>query len=263
MILPPDEGLAPAEAFDAMVVGQPDLKYRQVMASIRKSIEAGLTRGTRLPNERTLAEQFSVSRLTVRRALDELELLGLIRRAQGAGTFVEGPSAERGATVRSFTDTMQARGSIPTSRVLDIRIHAVTSEQGWLLGLSPGEEVLEIERLRLADQIPMCIERSMFPFARVAGIENSDLTGSLYAVLDREYGIRIARVKQELRATSLSPEQAELLGCPPHSPALSSHHIAFDDTGMPVESSSSIYRGDRYSIKLDTELSMTTSEEHT
>jgi GntR family transcriptional regulator len=246
---------------EEIIVTQLDLKYQQVMASISASIERGLPRGSRLPNERTLAQQYNVSRLTVRRALDELEALGLIRRVQGAGTFVEGPSAERGATVRSFTDTMQARGSVPTSRILDLGIRAASNEQGWDLGLSPGEEVVEIERLRVADHIPMCIERSSFPLAKVAGLDSRDLTGSLYAVLERDYGIRISRVTQELRATSLTPEQADLLGCPPYSPALSSHHVAFDVDGSPIESSSSIYRGDRYSIRLDTELPVGQREE--
>lgn len=226
-------------------------RYQFVIDHVRELVGNGLPRGSRLPTERVLAETLSVSRLTVRRALTELEGLGEVRRIQGSGTFVDGPSVEKGNRIRSFTAEMEARGAKPGASVLEIEQKPANAEVSWRLGVSPGEPVIEIRRLRTADGIPMSIETDILRAELVPGIEDRDLTGSLYALLRFEYQLVLASGSQTFRATTLEPDLAALLSVAPHSAALEVHHVTYGSDGAGIAVSTALYRGDRYTISLD------------
>lgn len=236
-----------------LAMGQPvdPFKYQVVTDHIRSLVSNGLPRGSRLPTERELADQLGVSRVSVRRAFDDLESSGEVRRVQGSGTFVEGPSVEKGAAIRSFTQEMASRGSTPGARVLSARTSAASSEMSWLLGIPPGEPVIELTRLRTADGIPMCIETDTLQERRVPGLLSHDLEGSLYDLLRSEYGIDLATVRQTFRATTLDPDAAALLSVAPHTAALDVEHLAYTADGTPVQAASSLYRGDRFSVSVE------------
>lgn len=235
----------------AMAHAADPFKYQIVIDHIRALVNNGLPRGSRLPTERELADQLGVSRVSVRRAFDELEATDEVRRVQGSGTFVEGPSVDKGVGLRSFTQEMASRGSRPGAQVLSAVVKPVSSDVGWLLGVPPGEPVVELRRVRTADGIPMCIETDTLPERLVPGLLEQDLRGSLYDLLKSQHGIELASVKETFRATTLSPEVAELLSVPPHSPALEMSHIAYASDGTAVHSSLSLYRGDRYSVTVE------------
>lgn len=226
-------------------------KYQLVIDHIRSLISNGLPRGSRLPTERVLAEQLEISRVSVRRALDALVDSGEVRRVQGSGTFVEGPSVEKGGVIRSFTQEMTSRGSVPGARVLSITTRAADADLSWQLKISPGEPVLEVRRLRTADSIPMCIETDVIPEKLAPGLADLDLAGSLYEVLESAYGIELSSVRQTFNATTLDAETAALLAVAPHSAALEVHHVAYAPDGTAIHSSSALYRGDRYRVTID------------
>ncbi|MEZ3159515.1 GntR family transcriptional regulator [Microbacterium sp. BWT-B31] len=227
------------------------LRYQLAIEYVRGLIRDGLPRGTRLPTERDLAGRLAISRVSVRRALDELEESGEIRRVQGSGTFVDGPAIEKGRGIESFTAEMTAMGSVAGAIVHSVEVKSASADVSWQLGISPSEPVIEIRRVRTADGIPMSFEIDSLPHSRVPGLESCDLSGSLYRLLSSRYSVELARVQQTFRATTLDPSDAELLSVAPYSAALSVHHVAYETTGSPIYVSESLYRGDRYSLTID------------
>src|SRR6476659_6978471 len=114
--------------------------------------------GEAIPSERRLSTDLSVSRLTLRAALDELVREGYLVRRHGSGTFVSEPKIAQQLTMTSFTDDMRSRGLNPASETLDIRTVPAGARLGRLLHVSPSESVLVADRLRLADGESMAIE---------------------------------------------------------------------------------------------------------
>nr|WP_055503139.1 GntR family transcriptional regulator [Nonomuraea pusilla] len=212
-------------------------------------LSAQLSPHDRLPTERSLAEEFSLSRLTVRRVLDQLEQEGHVYRVQGSGTFVSEPRIAKSMELTSFSEDMRSRGRRPGSlHVTSERVPA-GAEIGYALRISPSAEVLHVRRVRTADDEPMCLENSYFPSELIPGDLVLTLHGSLYAELATR-GITLHRAEQTIRATVLDPADAEALQAPPFSPAFLVQRTAYDARGRAIERGESLYRGDRYFYQL-------------
>ena len=222
-------------------------RYQQLRRHIAAAIGAGeLTPGEHLPPERDLAERAGVSRVTVRKAVAQLVAEGLVEQRQGAGSFVRAP-AERLqqslSSLVSFTETMQARGIVSTSRILDRGIFTPHPAEIVGLGLSPQEKVARIERLRSAGETPIALERSSLPrdiLPRPEAVQQS-----LYEVLRRD-GTAPTRALQRVTAENLSAEDAALLRLPEGAAALRIVRTAYLASGRPVELTSGLYRSDIY-----------------
>ncbi|MCK2218708.1 GntR family transcriptional regulator [Actinomadura sp. ATCC 31491] len=205
----------------------------------------------RLPPERVLAEEFAVSRLTVRRVIDELEREGRVYRVQGSGTFVSEPRIRKSVELTSFSEDMRSRGLRPGSLEVSCERVPAGAGVGYALGLSPSAEVLHIRRVRTADDEPMCLEHSYLPAELLpGGLEPEELHGSLYEVLAARHGLTLHRAEQTIKATVLDPDDARALGAPPFSPAFLVQRTGYDVRGRAVERADSLYRGDRYSYRL-------------
>jgi len=222
--------------------------YQQLRRALREAIaDNRLAADEALPAERDLAAEFEVSRITVRKALDELVSEGLLTRRQGAGTFVT-PKAEARveksfSTLSSFSEDMISRGRRPESAWLSRTAGAVTPEEALTLGLSPGSLVYRFNRIRYADGDPMALEYSTIPgFCLPSELAVEE---SLYEALDR-YTTRPVRALQRLRAVLFTSEQAKLLGVPAGSPGLFIERRGFLKDGRPMEVTQSYYRGDAY-----------------
>lgn len=211
-------------------------------------LERELAPHARMPTERALAEQFSVNRLTVRQVLQRLEQEGRIYRSQGSGTFVAEPHVAKSLEFTSFTSDMISRGVVPGTQLLAVTTQAAGAKVGFSLSISPRDIVVCLDRLRLGDGRPMCVERTYHPADLVPGMAERDLTGSLYDILTKDYGITLERAHQSIRATVLTEEEAKLLETAPFSPALHASRIVHDQRGRVVEFAKSIYRGDRYTF---------------
>lgn len=157
--------------------------YQQVMHGIRGQIEAGaFPPGTQIPTEHELAGEYNVGRVTVRRAIEELVSEGLLTKQQGRGTFVKAPKLVRkvqfGSDVQSFSTACRGDGLVPSATlVARYRTPAGTDAAGFL-GMPSGSELLVVERLRRADDIPVLLDRSYFPAERFAFLEEAKLDGS-------------------------------------------------------------------------------------
>jgi GntR family transcriptional regulator len=205
--------------------------------------------GAALPSERQLSADLGVSRLTLRAALDDLAREGHLVRRRGSGTFVQQPKIAQELTMTSFSEDMRRRGMVPGSRTLSLTTELAGARLGRALQLSPGEKILVIRRLRLADGETMAIETLHLPEKLVPGLEPEDLDkGSLYELLGETYGIQIAEGTQAIEPTVTDAEESAALGVPLHSPAFLFERTSRDAEGRTIEFVQSVYRGDRYRI---------------
>jgi GntR family transcriptional regulator len=227
-------------------------KQSETRAQVLDLIER-LGVGDAIPSERQLSADLSVSRLTVRAALDELVREGYLVRRRGSGTFVSEPKIAQELTMTSFTDDMRRRGMSPGSRTLSLEIVPAGARLGRILHVSPSERVMVAQRLRLADRETMAIEELHVREALVPGLTARELEEqSFYELLRDRYGIEIVGGMQTIEPTVTNEEESKALGVPLHSPAFLFERVTRAESGEIVEYVRSIYRGDRY--RLVTEL---------
>jgi GntR family transcriptional regulator len=218
--------------------------YQRLQRILRDAINSRvLAPDDALPAERDLAEEFSVSRITVRKALDGLVGEGLLTRRQGAGTFVAARVEKNFSKLSSFSEDMAARGRKAHSIWLSRARGAVTPEESMAMGLSPGTAVYRFSRIRYADNVPMALEHSTVPAYALTSAEA--VNTSLYEALEQT-GHRPVRALQRLRAVLFAPEQAELLGIKARDAGLLIERRGFLADGKAVELTQSYYRGDAY-----------------
>lgn len=222
--------------------------HHQVYLDLRSALDGGEWKpGDRLPTERELAARYGCSLITVRRALSELVHEGRIERTRGRGTFVLAPRIDVDfAGSLSFTEEMQTRGLDPATRLIAARPESAGAAVAGALGLAPGSPTLYLERLRLADSLPLLLEQVHLPAERFPGLLATDLEGrSLYDLLSERYDVRVARTRETLEPVLLRVREARLLDRRPGSPALLIEGIASTSEGTPIEFSRTFVRGDR------------------
>jgi GntR family transcriptional regulator len=227
--------------------GRAGSKGAQLRSYLLGLIDDQLKPHDQLPTERELAENFGVTRLTVRRALDQLGYEGRVYRTQGAGTFVSEPRIAKSVELTSFTQDMWARGLVPGSKDTKVEEIAAGAEIGARLALSPRDHVAHISRVRTADGEPMCIENTYIPAKLAPGLAERAIDGSLYQLLTETYHLKIEKAEQSIHATVLDPPLAALLGVPEFSPAFKVLRVAYDAKNQRIEYAESVYRADRYS----------------
>src|SRR5436305_8205654 len=179
----------------------------------------GLGVGTAIPSERQLSVDLGVSRLTVRAALDDLAREGYLVRRRGSGTYVQQPKISQQLTMTSFSEDMRRRGMTAGSKTLSLTRQLAGPRLGRFLNVSPGQEVVVVKRLRLADGVSMAIETLHIPANVVPDVGPRDLEGSFYELLRDRYGIEIATATQTNEPTVTNEEEAAALEVPLHSPA--------------------------------------------
>jgi GntR family transcriptional regulator len=206
----------------------------------------------RLPPERELAARLGVARETLRRTLRELQHEGILERRQGAGTFVSGQSWLKPLLLRSFSEDMIERGLVPSSEILSSRAVRADAKVARRLKLVPGSRVLEVRRLRLASGEPMALEETYLCLQTLPGFDVDCLAvESLYHVLQRDYGVVPRNAAQEIQATVLTEEEAQLLDVAPFSPAMMVERQVYSTDGQAFEYGKTIYRADRYRFEVN------------
>ncbi len=218
--------------------------YQQLQRSIREAIGSQLLApDDALPAERQIATDLSVSRITVRKAIEGLVEEGLLVRRQGSGNFVSARIEKNFAKLTSFSEDMQARGRKPHSVWLKKTEGTVSPEEALTLGLSPGTPVYRFHRVRYADDAPMAVELATVVASCLPSLSAVD--NSLYEALEGA-GNRPTRALQRLRALLLNAEQAKLLNAREGDAGLLAERLGFLRDGRAVEFSQSFYRGDTY-----------------
>ena len=220
--------------------------YLQLQDTLRDAITSRrLAPDAAIPTERELAEEFKVSRITVRKAVDGLVYEGLLTRRQGAGTFVNKRVEKSYSKMSSFTEDMISRGRVPSSKWLSKSAGLVNPEEALAMGLSPGTMVFRFNRMRFADGTSMGLDYATVPANCLPSLDA--VTNSLYEALEAA-GTRPVRALQRLRAVAFNAEQAQLLEIPVGSPGLLIERRGFLADGRPAEYTQSYYRGDAYDL---------------
>jgi len=206
--------------------------------------------GDMIPPESELIKEYQVSRNTVRQVLDKLVNDGLIYRQRGRGSFVAHPTLEQSMTrIVSFTEDMQQRGFTPGTQVITADLIPAEEEIASQLELTPGEQLVLLRRLRLADGEPMSIEESYLIHKYCPDVlKHNYAKNPLRKVLEEEYGIRIASAKQVIQAIQAPPDLAQLLDIQAGAALLQITRISFSQGRIPVEYLRIHYRADRYSL---------------
>lgn len=221
--------------------------YERLKIAIEQAIADGtVSPGDLLPSERELALLTDMSRVTVRKAIQRLVETGALIQRQGSGTFVA-PRIQRMQQsllqLTSFTEQMRQLGREPRSTWLDRGVYTATSVEQMQLGLSPGDRVSRLNRLRLADDIPMLISYTSISTSILPDPNMVD--ASLYVVLD-QLGNRPARGLHRLSAVNLGAAEAALLAVPEGQAGLLVESISYLDSGKVIERTRSVCRGDVY-----------------
>ncbi|WP_443027801.1 GntR family transcriptional regulator [Sphingopyxis sp. MWB1] len=221
--------------------------YLQLQKLLRDAIDNQVVKADEaIPTERDLAEEFEVSRITVRKAIDGLVEDGIVARRRGAGTFVTRPRVEKSfSKLTSFSQDMRSRGRQPHSKWVSKTAGSVTPEEALSLGLSPGSLVYRFHRIRYADDTSMALEFATIPAYCLSSVEA--VGASLYEALEAAGHLPV-RALQRLRAIAFNAEQAETLGIEAGMPGLFIERRGFLADGRTAEFTQSYYRGDAYDV---------------
>ena len=229
--------------------------YRRIEEDLLAQIADGqLEPGQAIPTERELCACYGVSRITVRRAIGELEARGYVHRYQGKGTFVSRSRIRREmGQLISFSNEMRAQGRDPGSRLLSLQHRPADKSVAALLQTGEGESIWIVERLRLADDEIISLGISYLnlpPHLYLTPLELNTV-GSLWSVLESK-GIQIVEGEATIRATVADAHYADLLGVDEGSPLLVREGLNYSvgDQLVPLEAFETISRADRYQFSL-------------
>lgn len=247
-------GRDPAEAGQHALFATGDVRLPAggpLYLRLRRWLEAAIAArrleiGDALPSERDLAKRLDLSRVTVRKAVQELVRDGVLVQRHGSGTFVA-PQPQRVeqslSRLTSFAEDMASRGMPVTSLWLERGLHTPTPEESAALGLSADARVARIARLRCSGDLPLAIERAALAAATLP--DPQAIGTSLYAHLET-LGHRPVRAIQRIRAVGLGEADAGLLELSPGAAVLQIERTSFAASGEVIEFTRSIYRGDTY-----------------
>ncbi|WP_025134175.1 GntR family transcriptional regulator [Leucobacter sp. PH1c] len=239
----------PDEVFADLDRSGPVPLYFQISSRLERAIREGtIPAGARLENEIAIGERLSLSRPTVRRAIQELVDKGLLVRRRGIGTQVVQARVSRPVELTSLHEDLTRVGHTPTTRVLSLEHIPADDETAQLLRVPLGAEITRIRRLRGTDSAPVAILENLLP------PEFSDITAEaltehgLYEIL-RARGITIKVANQTIGARRAQGDEHELLDVPKGGPLLTMDRVAFDQGGRVVEAGHHCYRPDLYSFE--------------
>jgi GntR family transcriptional regulator len=218
---------------------------------VEDSLALDMTNGVllpaaRLPPEETLIERFAVSRTTVRTAIQNLIRRGLVEIRRGKGTFVTRPKIMQELTaLTGFVEDMQAVGRESSARVLGRQVVEANDTVATHLDLAKGEPVVRIQRVRLADGMPLSFDETYLPLELGEKIMADDLaTQPIFALLEQKYGTPLTEAEYRLEAVSADAVVAKALGIAVGSPIFLIERTSYSTDHRPVDYERLYYRGD-------------------
>lgn len=225
--------------------------YQQLNQLLRELVRRGdYAPGARFLTERQVCERFAVSRATANKALSNLVAEGTLEFRKGIGTFVRGGALHYDTrTLASFTEKALALGKSPTTRVLkwrQVAARTLADHVQVALRLNPGDSAFALERLRLADNVPVILERRQIVARFCPDLERVDLESSLYAVWTRKYSLALGGADEVIRAVHVRSAEARLLEVRSGAPAFLIHSTGYLAEGAPLWLEETWYRGDMY-----------------
>jgi GntR family transcriptional regulator len=221
--------------------------YARIEETIAAEIAQGEYRpGDQLPTEDALLERFQVSRITVRRAIQNLVSRGLLEIRRGLGTFVLSPRIEAELTkLTGFVEDMNAAGRKATARVVSQGVVAASARVAERLRLSKGTKVMQIKRVRLGNGMPISFDETYLPLPLGKQIVRNDLrVHPIFTLLEEEYGVPLVEADYELEAVIASKAVAAALQIKVGSPIFQIERTSMTSGHQPVDYEVLSYRGD-------------------
>ena len=222
------------------------VQLREILRSVTR--QEGLAH-TPIGSERELMARHEVSRATVREAIGQLVSEGLLYRVHGKGTFIAAERVESQLHLASFTEDMRRRGLEPETRVLDVSLRRPPAREAVALRMESDAEAWRLERLRIAGGEVMALEVGWFPEHLLPGLDEHDLSQSLYTLFSEAYGLGVDSAQQTVWAESADDRRIKLMGLPPGVPLLAFRRTSSAGQ-LAVEHTLSWYRGDRYQVNM-------------
>ena len=224
--------------------------YQQLMSRLKNDITAGVyAPGARVPSEQVLCDTYGVSRVTVRKAMQDLVEAGLLVRRQGKGTFVAKERIQRNLQqITGFSQACMQNGHSAGARLVSAELVEADHGDAEKLGVLPGSRVVEIIRLRLCDGEPVMLEINRFPAAYDFLLQES-AEGSLYERL-MQHGLIPTSAVHDISLGHATPRAARQLGCQPGDALLLLDETVLDQHGEPLHLSRQWIRGDKYTFRI-------------
>lgn len=221
--------------------------YIKIHNQIKRDVENHVYKvGDRIPAERQLAVKFGVSRMTLRQAIKTLEEEGILERRLGSGTYVASQKVqEKMSGIMSFTEITQANGQIPSSKLISYQIGKPSLSEKERLNLNPDSEVLRMERIRFADETPICYEVVTIPYHLVENLSKDDISTHLYETLNKN-GYRIGRVTEHISAAVANENDARLLNTKKGEALITRRQVTELSNGQPFEYTRARYVAERF-----------------
>lgn len=227
--------------------------YQQLQEEIKHGIQSGKYKyEEKIPTEPELSEKYGVSRITVRRAVDELCMEGYLVKKQGKGTFVCRPKLLRkiaqSKEVQGFSESCLANHMIPGARVVSRKVSAAKGEEAQFFHIKEKEKVIYIQRVRTADDIPIMLENNFFNYEKFPFLETADLeNASLFQILKENSQIEVSQtVKSTLEVVKAEPYHSKLLDVAVGEPLFYMNAFFADDKGDPIFIGRQYMVGSRY-----------------
>lgn len=224
--------------------------YQQIKALITQSLQSGEWRpGELIPSEVELANRFKVSQGTVRKAIDELAAENLVVRRQGKGTFVATHHEARAEFrfLRLIPDVGEPH--LAQNTIIEVRRLRASAEVARLLEMKSGDPVIFIKRVQAFDAVPTILEEIWLSGALFKGLTAerlNDYKGPMYGLFETEFGTRMIRATEKIRAVEADHEVAELLAVAPGVPLLSVERVSYTYGDKPVEVRRGLYLTHRH-----------------
>lgn len=224
--------------------------YEQVFQRLKHDIEAGRYSETgRLPIEADLADMYEVSRITVRRAVNELVEQGLVEKKQGKGTFITKPKISRNMKkLQSFSEICEQIGVKPGAKMMENRLVEADEDVAAGLGVEPGSSVVFVSRLRYADHDPVQIERSYFPLKYSFLLDARFDDNSLFDYLKEQSGARVASSEKVIELCRATSVEAAQLGVRKGDCLLFVRSTVYDQEDQPLYYGIQLINGGRFSL---------------
>jgi GntR family transcriptional regulator len=227
--------------------------YQQIKVLILQSLQGGEWKpGETIPSEMDLAARFRVSQGTVRKAIDELAAENLVVRRQGKGTFVATHAEQQVQYrfLRLLPDSGDTTREGPAERsIIECKRQRAPADIARALGLRSGDAVLQVRRVLAFQGVPTILEDLWLPAAPFKGLTAERLDayrGPMYALFETEFGVRMVRAEEKIRAIAASAPATELLSVKPGAPLLSVERTAYTYNDLPMELRRGIYRTDTH-----------------
>jgi GntR family transcriptional regulator len=222
-------------------------RYIEIADYLRELVEQARP-GQRLPSDAELCEKFDVSRMTARQAVAILANEHLLERKAGSGTYATGRRVPRAlGSPLSFSQSTLSRGLTPSSRVLRAGPTKLSEDDAAALGINIESAAIMLERLRLADDVPMAIEYAVIPADHTGLLDENLTSGSLHAAFERAGRIP-TRANAEVGARMATKRERTLLELPTNGIVLTEIRTIFDQNGAPLEHTSTVYAAERYAF---------------